>query len=74
MEMGVDNKDIRTIYARHDEKLKNIYSTLNRIEKHLAKLNGSVGRHEVSIAKMQVWGGVALVTFPIIINTIMRLM
>jgi hypothetical protein len=69
----MENKEYRTVYARHDEKLKNIYSTLNRIEKHLAKLNGSVGRHEVSIAKMQVWGGVALVTFPIIVNTIMGL-
>ena len=70
----MDNRDYKTTYARHDEKLKNIYSTLNRIEKHLAKLNGSVGKHEVSIAKMQVWGGVALVVLPIIVNTIMRLM
>jgi len=70
----MDNQEYRTIYARHDEKLKNIYSTLNRIEKHLAKLNGSVGKHEVSIAKMQVWGGIALVVLPIIVNTIMRLM
>tara|TARA_R110002020_G_scaffold117911_3_gene269463 strand:+ start:1427 stop:1639 length:213 start_codon:yes stop_codon:yes gene_type:complete len=69
----MDNQDYRTTYARHDEKLKNIYSTLNRIENHLAKLNGSVGRHEINIAKMQVWGGVALITFPIIVNTIMRL-
>jgi hypothetical protein len=70
----MENKEYRTVYARHDEKLKNIYSTLNRIEKHLAKLNGSVGRHEVEIARIQVWGGVALVTFPIIVSTIMRLM
>tara|TARA_B100001063_G_C16673502_1_gene507730 strand:- start:416 stop:628 length:213 start_codon:yes stop_codon:yes gene_type:complete len=70
----MDNQDYKTTYARHDEKLKNIYSTLNRIENHLAKLNGSVGRHEVSIAKIQVWGGVALVTFPIIVNTIMELL
>jgi len=69
----MDNQDYRTTYARHDEKLKNIYSTLNRIENHLSKLNGSVGRHEINIAKMQVWGGVALITFPIIVNTIMRL-
>ncbi len=70
----MDNQDYRTTYARHDEKLKNIYSTLNRMEKQLKDLNGSVGRHEINIAKMQVWGGVALVTFPIIVNTIMRIM
>jgi hypothetical protein len=69
----MDNQDIRTIYARHDERLRNIYSTLNRIEKHLERLNGKVDRHETDIAKIQVWGGIALVTFPIIVNTIMRL-
>ena len=69
----MDNKDYKSGYARHDEKLKNIYSTLNRIENHLVKLNGSVRRHEIEIARMQVWGGVALVTFPIIVSTIMRL-
>jgi len=68
----MDNQDIRTIYARHDERLRNIYSTLNRIEKHLERLNGKVDRHETDIAKIQVWGGIALVTFPIIVNTIMR--
>ncbi len=68
----MDNQDIRTIYARHDERLRNIYSTLNRIEKHLERLNGKVDRHETDIAKIQEWGGIALVTFPIIVNTIMR--
>lgn len=68
----MDNQDIRTIYARHDERLRNIYSTLNRIEKHLERLNGKVDRHETDIAKIQVWGGIALVTFPIMVNILMR--
>ena len=51
--------------VKHDERLKkNIYSGLGRIEKHLDKLNGKVERHETDIAKMQVWGGIALITFP----------
>jgi hypothetical protein len=37
----MDNQDIRTIYARHDERLRNIYSTLNRIEKHLERQSRS---------------------------------
>jgi len=68
----MNNDDLRTHLIRHDERLRNIYSTLNRIEKHLEKLNGRVGRHETDIAKVQVWGGVALVSFPIIVNIVMR--
>mgnify|MGYP005813984135 FL=1 len=68
----MNNDDLRTHLIRHDERLRNIYSTLNRIEKHLERLNGKVDRHETDIAKVQVWGGVALVSFPIIVNIIMR--
>ena len=70
----MDNKDIYQLLVKHDERLKNVYSGLGRIEKHLEKLNGKVDKHETEIARMQVWGGVALVTFPLIINAIMRLM
>ena len=68
----MNNEDSRTHLTRHDERLRNIYSTLNRIEKHLERLNGKVDKHETDIAKVQVWGGVALVSFPIIVNIIMR--
>jgi len=68
----MDAQDFTRILTRHDERLKNIYSSLGRIEKHLEKLNGKVDRHETDIAKVQVWGGVALVTFPIMVNIIMR--
>ncbi len=68
----MNNDDLRTHLIRHDERLRNIYSTLNRIEKHLERLNGKVDRHETDIAKVQVWGAVALVSFPIIVNIIMR--
>ena len=68
----MNNDDLRTHLIRHDERLRNIYSTLNRIEKHLERLNGKVDRHETDIAKVQVWGGVALVSFTIIVNIIMR--
>ena len=69
----MDNRDIYQLLIKHDERLKNIYSALGRIEKNLDKLNVKVSRNEKDIAKLQVWGGVALVTFPVIINTIMRL-
>lgn len=69
----MDAKDIYALLVKHDERLKNIYSVLNRVEKHLEKLNGKVENHEKSIAKMQVLGTVAVVGLPIIINIIMRL-
>jgi peptidoglycan hydrolase CwlO-like protein len=69
----MENKDIYQVLVKHDERLKNIYSALSRIEKHLDKLNGRVASNEKEIAKLQVWGGIALVTFPVIVNTIMRL-
>ena len=68
----MDNGDLKTHLIRHDERLRNIYSSLNRIEKHLEKLNGKVSSHDTDIAKIQTWGGVALVTFPIVINILMR--
>ena len=69
----MDNKDIYSLLVKHDERLKNIYSTLGRVEKHLERLNGKVENHERSIAKMQVLGTVAVVSLPIIINIIMRI-
>jgi len=69
----MENSEIYALLVKHDERLKNIYSVLNRVEKHLEKLNGKVENHERSIAKMQVLGTVAVVGLPIIINVIMRL-
>ena len=69
----METKDVYAFLVKHDESLKNIYSTLNRIEKHLEKLNGKVDSHEKSIAKMQVVGTIGVLSFPIIVNVIMRL-
>tara|TARA_R100000008_G_C3496545_1_gene121452 strand:- start:288 stop:500 length:213 start_codon:yes stop_codon:yes gene_type:complete len=69
----MDNKDIYSLLVKHDERLKNIYSSLSRVEKHLEKLNGKVDNHEKSIAKMQVVGTIGVVSFPVIVNIIMRL-
>ncbi len=68
----MDAQDFTRILTRHDERLKNIYSSLHRIEKHLERLNGKVSNHDTDIARFQTWGAVALVTFPIMINIIMR--
>ena len=48
----MENKDIYQVLVKHDERLKNIYSALGRIEKHLDKLNGRVTSNEKDIAKL----------------------
>ncbi len=67
-----DEKNLLTMMVKFDERQRTIFNTLHRIEKHLEKLNGKVANHDTELAKMQVWGTVAVVSFPIIVNVIMR--
>lgn len=68
----MESSDFTRILIRHDERLKNIYSSLNRIEKHLEKLNGKVDKHNIDIARIQTWGSIAIIAIPITLNIIMR--
>lgn len=68
----MDTGDLKTHLIRHDERLRNIYSSLHRIEKHLEKLNGKVDRHNIDIARIQTWGSIAIIAIPISLNIIMR--
>ena len=67
-----NEKDLYGMMVKFDERQKTIFNMLARVEKHLEKLNGKVANHETQLAKMQVWGTVAVVIFPIIVNVIMR--
>tara|TARA_R100000008_G_C3573889_1_gene163958 strand:+ start:70 stop:300 length:231 start_codon:yes stop_codon:yes gene_type:complete len=67
------NKDLYAMMVKFDERQRTIFNILARVEKHLEKLNGKVADHETALAKMQVMGTVAVVSFPIIVNIIMRL-
>ena len=67
-----NQEDLYGMMVKFDERQKTIFNTLIRVEKHLERLNGKVAEHETNIAKMQVWGSVAVITFPLIANIIMR--
>ena len=67
-----NEKDLYGMMVKLDERQKTIFNMLARVEKHLEKLNGKVANHETQLAKMQVWGTVAVVSFPVIVNIIMR--
>ena len=56
-----------------DERQISIFKTLQRIEKHLEKLNGQTSRNSDAIIMFKTWGSAALLIVPIIVTLIMRL-
>jgi len=67
------NKDLYAMMVKLDERQRTIFHMLGRVEKHLEKLNGKVDSHETAITKLQTIGTVAVISMPIIINIIMRI-
>jgi hypothetical protein len=68
-----DDKEIFAMMVKFDERQRTIFNTLYRIEKHLEKLNGKVASHDTALTKLQTVGAVAVISIPIIVNTIMRI-
>ena len=56
-----------------DERQISIFKTLQRIEKHLEKLNGQTSKNSVAIIMFKTWGSAALFIVPIIVTLVMRL-
>jgi|TARA_R100001530_G_scaffold112774_1_gene79741 hypothetical protein len=56
-----------------DERQISIFKTLQRIEKHLEKLNGQTSRNSDAIIMFKTWGSAALLIVPIVVTLIMRL-
>jgi len=56
-----------------DERQISIFKTLQRIEKHLEKLNGQTERNSHAIIMFKTWGSAAIFVVPIAITIIMRL-
>ena len=67
------NDDLFAMMVKLDERQKTIFNMLARVEKHLEKLNGKVASHETALTKLQTVGAVAVISIPIIVNTIMRI-
>ena len=56
-----------------DERQISIFKTLQRIERHLEKLNGQTSLNSHAIIRFRTWGSAALFVVPIVITLIMRL-
>jgi len=67
------NDDLFAMMVKLDERQKTIFNMLARVEKHLERLNGKVADHETALTKLQTVGAVAVISIPIIVNTIMRI-
>tara|TARA_A100000172_G_scaffold77862_1_gene62746 strand:- start:1957 stop:2172 length:216 start_codon:yes stop_codon:yes gene_type:complete len=69
-----NEQDTYAMLVKLDERQKTLFNMMTRVEKHLEKLNGKVSEHDRTLAKVQVYGTIALVTFPVIVNVIMEIM
>ena len=62
------------LLTKLNERQITIFKHIERIDKHLDKVNGKVAEHERSLVEIRTWGGVAMFAIPIIVNIIMRMM
>jgi len=67
-------QDLYGMLVKVDERQRTLFNMLARVEKHLEKLNGKVDSHEVTMAQLKVYGTIAIVTFPVIVNVIMEIL
>jgi hypothetical protein len=56
-----------------DERQISIFKALQRIDKHLNKLNGKVERHGVDIERIKTYGSFAVLIIPIVVSIVLRL-
>ena len=56
-----------------NERQISIFKSLQRIDKHLEKLNGKVEKNENSVTVIKTWGAAMDLVVPIVITLIMRL-
>jgi|TARA_R100001082_G_C4362524_1_gene160122 hypothetical protein len=68
------DKDLYAMLVKLDERQKTLFNMMIKVEKHLEKLNGKVDSHEVTMAQLKVYGTIAIVTFPVIVNVIMEIL
>ena len=60
------------LLTKLNERQITIFKHIERIDKHLDRVNGKVAEHEKSLVEIRTWGGVAMFAIPIVINLIMK--
>jgi len=72
MKTEAHREEVIKYLTKLNERQITIFHRIEKIEKHLAMLNGKTNNNNVEIAKIKTWGGVALFAIPIIINLVME--
>jgi hypothetical protein len=65
--------DVTAKLVKLEERQVSIFKTLQRVEKHLDKLNGQVEENKTNLTKIGTVGSIGILTVPIIVSIIMRL-
>ena len=65
--------EITAMLVKLNERQISIFKSLQRIDKHLEKLNGKVEKNENSVTIIKTWGAAMVFVVPIVITLIMRL-
>ena len=64
---------VATMLVKLEERQISIYKSIQRVEKHLEKLNGQVEENKTNLTKIGTIGSIGILTVPIIVSIIMRL-
>jgi|TARA_R110002096_G_scaffold22790_2_gene73066 DNA anti-recombination protein RmuC len=74
MKTEAHREEVIRLLTRLNERQVSIFKHIERIDKHLDKVNGKVAEHEKSLVEIRTWGGIAMFAVPIIVNMLMRVM
>jgi len=74
MKVEAHREEVIRLLTRLNERQVSIFKNIERIDKHLEKVNGKVAEHETKLVEIKTWGGVAMFAVPIIVNILMRMM
>jgi hypothetical protein len=74
MKVEAHREEVIRLLTRLNERQVSIFKHIERIDKHLDKVNGKVAEHESRLVEIKTWGGVAMFAIPIIVNLIMKVM
>jgi hypothetical protein len=74
MKTEAHREEVIRLLTRLNERQVSIFKHIERIDKHLEKVNGKVAEHETKLVEIKTWGGVAMFAVPIIVNMLMRMM
>ena len=74
MKTEAHREEVIRLLTRLNERQVSIFKNIERIDKHLEKVNGKVAEHESRLVEIKTWGGVAMFAIPIIVNLVMKVM